>query len=165
MKPMVAMLTIVTAAGWCLAFAEPPAAPDDTPSRSAPAPGNSAADSTAAEVNAQSSAASTAPAPVAADSAAKASATASANATPNPSSERITQRLLRQQGYKLSMSNGEEMYCRREVPLGSHLPTVLHCITATEADAMAREGREVTEHLQHDMAGCLSNGSRGTICH
>jgi hypothetical protein len=58
------------------------------------------------------------------------------------------------------MRNGEEVYCRREAPLGSRLPTALHCVTVAEAELMAQQGRETTEHLQHDTAGLPLRGAR-----
>ena len=82
-------------------------------------------------------------------------AVAPALPAPSASAEREQERLLRNQGYKLRMVHGEEKYCRREIPLGSHLATVMHCVTVAEAGAMAREGREVTEHIQRSTSGCL----------
>jgi hypothetical protein len=57
------------------------------------------------------------------------------------------------------MVRSEEKYCRRETPVGSHLASVLHCVTVAEAEAMAKEAREVTQHIQRNMAGCLSKGA------
>ena len=74
---------------------------------------------------------------------------------PAESKERIAEQQLRQQGYKLTMVRGEEKYCRREAPLGSHLATVMRCVTVAEAEMMAREGREVTEREQRNTTGCI----------
>ena len=73
----------------------------------------------------------------------------------------MAEQLLRLQGYRLSMVHGEEKYCRREIPLGSHLPTVMHCVTVAEAEEMAREGRDTTEHIQRNMSGCLNKAMGG----
>lgn len=43
--------------------------------------------------------------------------------------EQADEKMLRLQGYKPQMLRGEMVYCRREIPLGSHLPTTLKCIT------------------------------------
>lgn len=71
----------------------------------------------------------------------------------------MTERQLRSEGYKLVMVRGEEKYCRRETPVGSHLASVLHCLTVAEAEAAAKEAREVTQHIQRNTAGCLSKGA------
>ena len=56
--------------------------------------------------------------------------------------------MLRLRGYRPQMMNGEMLYCRREIPLGSHLPTILHCVTVAEAKLMTEEGRRTTERMQ-----------------
>lgn len=155
MRPAVAMLAILTTGGLSLAFADPPATPVAPDSRSTPTPNSTAEDSTG-----QKSAAPIVPATAAAP-AATTPAVAPAKSTPSASDEQLQKRLLQSQGYKLSMVNGQEKYCRRETPLGSHLATALHCVTVAEAEAMAREGREVTEHLQRNMSGCLTPGAGG----
>jgi hypothetical protein len=155
MRPAVAMLAILTIGALSLAFADPPANPVAPESRSTPTPNSTAEDSTG-----QRSAAPTVPATAAAP-AATAPAVAPGQSTPSASDEQLQKRLLQSQGYKLSMVNGQEKYCRREAPVGSHLASALHCVTVAEAEAMAREGREVTEHLQHNMAGCLTPSAGG----
>jgi hypothetical protein len=161
MSPAVAMLAILTTGGLSLAFADPPAtpvapvAPVAPESRSTPTPNSTSEDSTG-----QNSAAHTVPATADA-TAAKTPAVAPANTTPSPSGERKAEQLLRSQGYKVSMVNGQEKYCRREIPLGSHLATVFHCVTVAEAEAMAREGRETTERIQRNTAGCLNPAQGG----
>jgi hypothetical protein len=68
---------------------------------------------------------------------------------------------LRLQGYKLSMLRGEEKFCRREIPIGSHLATVFHCVTVEEAEGMAKEGRETTERIQRNSVACLTPAQGG----
>ena len=80
-----------------------------------------------------------------------------ANPTPGAPDEPMALKLLRAEGYKPAMRNGEKVYCRREVPLGSRLPTTLKCVTVAEAELMAKEGRETTEHIQRNTAGCLAS--------
>jgi hypothetical protein len=155
MRPAVATLAILTATGLSLAFADPQATPVAPESRSTTAQSSTAEDSTG-----QNSAAHTVPATTAA-TAPETPAATPAKSTPSASGERLQEQLLRSQGYKLSMVNGEEKYCRREIPLGSHLPTVLHCVTVAEAEAMAREGRETTERIQRSTAGCLNPAQGG----
>lgn len=157
MKPAVATLAILTAGALSLAFADPPAGPVVPESRN-----NTAQNSTAEDNSSQSSAAPAVPA-TAAVTAAKTPAVASAQPTPGPSAEqaREQERLLRNQGYKLRMVNGEERYCRREMPLGSHLATVMHCVTIAEAEAMAREGRETAERIQRNTSGCINKSLGG----
>jgi len=140
MRPAVAMLAILATTGLSLAFADPPATPVAPESRSTTAQNTTAEDSTA----------------TAAATAAETPAVAPAKSTPSASDERLQEQLLRSQGYKLSMVNGAQKYCRREIPLGSHLPTVFHCVTVAEAQAMAREGRETAERLQRNTPGCLN---------
>jgi hypothetical protein len=76
-------------------------------------------------------------------------------------SEGMTERALKLQGYRLSMVNGQEKYCRREAPLGSRLTTLMHCVTLAEAELMAKEGRETTEHIQNNEYGCLTKNMGG----
>jgi hypothetical protein len=88
---------------------------------------------------------------------------APANPTPDASGERIQEKVLRANGYKPSMRHGERVFCRREIPMGSRLPTTLKCVTVVEAEMIANEGKELTEQLQHRTPGCLS-GSKGPQC-
>jgi hypothetical protein len=145
---------VVTTGGLSLAFADPPATPVVPESRSTTTPSSTAEDS-----NGQTSAAPTVPATAAAPAAT--TAVAPAKSTPGASDEQLQKRLLQSQGYKLSMVNGREKYCRRETPVGSHLPTALHCVTVAEAEAMAREGRETTERVQRNTSGCLTPAAGG----
>jgi len=158
MKAAVAMLAILTTGALSLAFADPPATPVAPESRSTTAQNSTAEDSTG-----QNSAAHTVPATAAA-TAAETPAVAAAKPTSSAPHERMAEQLLRSQGYKLSMMRGEEKYCRREIPLGSHLPTVLHCVTVAEAEAMAREGREVTERIQRNTSACVFSGGHAASC-
>jgi hypothetical protein len=157
MRPAVAILGILTTSGLSLAFADPPATPVAPESQSTTTPNSTAEDSTG-----QNSAALTAPATAA--TAAKTPAVAPAKPTPRASGERLVEQQLRLEGYKLSMMHGEEKYCRREVPLGSHLPTVLRCVTVAEAEAMTREGREVTERFQRITSACVNTGGKTASC-
>ena len=75
-------------------------------------------------------------------------ATVSANPTSNGSDEPRAEKVLRNQGYKPTMVHGEMKFCRREMPLGSFLPTVRRCVTVAEAELMARESREIVERFQ-----------------
>jgi len=63
---------------------------------------------------------------------------------------------LRVQGYRLSMVRGQEMYCKREAPLGSRLESVMRCVTLADAEVMAKEGKDTTERLQRFQPGCLT---------
>jgi len=157
MRPAVAMLAVLATGALSLALADPPADPVAPESRSTTAQNSAAEDSTD-----QNSAAHAVPATAAA-TVAETPAVAPAKPTPSASDERMQEQLLRYQGYKLSMVHGEKKYCRREIPLGSHLPTVLHCVTVTEAEEMTREARDTAERIQRNMPGCLS-GSHGPVC-
>ncbi len=176
MRRAVAMLAILTTGGLSLAFADPPATSAAPESRSSTAQNNTAEDSSG-----QNSASQTAPATAAAttaetpaDATAKPTAAtaaetpvAPANPAPSASDERMQEKLLRDQGYKPYIMNGEKVFCRREIPMGSRLATTLGCLTVAQAELMAREGRELTEHLQHSSPGCLAPGNpRGApVCH
>jgi hypothetical protein len=80
------------------------------------------------------------------------------NANAASASPDLTQaeKQLRAQGYKPRMINGEMKYCRREIPMGSNIPSALHCLTVAEAETMAKEGRETAERLQRNTSGCMS---------
>ena len=157
MKPAVATLAMLTAGALSLAFADPPAGPVIPESRNIATQSSTSEDSTS-----QGSAAHAVPA-TAAVTPAKTPAVGPAQPTPGPSAAQVQEqeRLLRNQGYKLRMVNGEERYCRRETPLGSHLATVMHCVTIAEAEAMAREGRETAERIQRNTSGCINKSLGG----
>ncbi len=155
MRPAAAMLAILATGGLSLAFADPPAVPVAPESRSTTAPNSTAEDGAD-----QNSAAHTVPATAAAP-AADTAAVAPVKPAPSTSGERMMEQQLRLQGYKLSMVHGEEKYCRREIPLGSHLATVMHCVTVAEAELMAKEGRETTERIQRNTVGCLGPAAGG----
>lgn len=74
-------------------------------------------------------------------SGAKASASAPAKAAPSASEE---EKDLLAQGYKVRVSRGQKVYCKKEIPIGSTLP-VMRCLSAEEAKRMANEGRELLE--------------------
>jgi hypothetical protein len=135
MKPAVLMLAVLAGAP-SLAFADPPNPP---PAPESPTPAASVPPALSPQTPVV-----TAPKPAVSES-----------------KERMAEQQLRLQGYKLTMVRGEEKYCRREAPLGSHLATVMHCVTVEEAEMMAREGREVTEREQRNTTGCLQPSMGG----
>jgi hypothetical protein len=153
MRRAVAMLAILTIGGLSFAFADPPATSVAPESQ-----GSKAQNSTAEDIADQHS--ETAPATAAATVAVTPDA-APANPNISASDERMQEKLLRAQGYKPSMRNGEKVFCRREIPLGSRLPTTLKCVTVAEAETMAKEGKETTEHLQRTMVACLQPAMGG----
>ena len=145
MKYVVAIALLVTAGS---AYADPPAA---SPAVAA-SPGAATQNSTAEDGGDHSSAKpASAPAATAENPAA-----AAAKPAPAAPRERLQEQLLRSQGYKLTMVNGNEMYCRREAPLGSRLGSTVHCVTVQEAELMAKEGREAAERIQRTGPGCLN---------
>ena len=77
---------------------------------------------------------------------------------PQAAEEPLDEKAVRLQGYRATMLKGEMVYCRREIPLGSHLPTTLKCVTIQEAKLMAEEGRQTTERIQRSMQACLASG-------
>jgi hypothetical protein len=135
MKPAVLMLAVLAGAP-SLAFADPPNPP--------PAPESATPAASVPPALSPQTPVVTAPKPAVSES-----------------KERMAEQQLRLQGYKLTMVRGEEKYCRREAPLGSHLATVMHCVTVEEAEMMAREGREVTEREQRNTTGCLQPSMGG----
>ena len=139
MKPAVVMLAVLAGAP-SLAFADPPNPPPapESPTPAASVPPALSPQTPVAENPVTPGPVVTPPKPAASES-----------------KERLAEQQLRLQGYKLTMVRGEEKYCRREAPLGSHLATVMHCVTVEEAEMMAREGREVTEREQRNTPGCL----------
>ena len=145
MKPAVVMLAVLAGAP-SLAFADPPN-PPPAPESATPAasvPPALSPQTPVAENPVTPGPVVTPPKPAASES-----------------KERMAEQQLRLQGYKLTMVRGEEKYCRREAPLGSHLATVMHCVTVEEAEMMAREGREVTEREQRNTPGCLQPSMGG----
>ena len=146
MRSAVAMFAIFTTGALSFAVADPPADPPAA-TNPTPAPSSSQAAPTQA---AQPDATAAAMPPV-----------APAKPTPGASDERTQERLLLNQGYKLTMVHGEEKYCRREAQLGSRIATVMHCVTLAEAEEMAREGRDTTERIQRSMPACLTQAAGG----
>jgi hypothetical protein len=140
MKPAVLMLAVLAGAP-SLAFADPPNPP---PAPESPTPAASVPPALSPQTPVTEAPVVTPPKPAASES-----------------KERMAEQQLRLQGYRLTMVRGEEKYCRRETPLGSHLATVMHCVTVEEAEMMAREGREVTERLQRNTTGCLQPSAGG----
>jgi len=153
MRPAVALLAVLTG-GLSIAFADPPETP------ATPKPESTAAQSANAQATGQNSVAPAAPEPATA-AAVQTPAAASVRPAPSASDERMAQQQLRMQGYRPSMVNGEELYCRREAPLGSRLESVRHCVTLAEAELMAKEGKETTERLQRNTPGCLNPAQGG----
>ena len=169
MRLAVAMLAILTTGGLSLAFADPPATPVAPESRS-----TTAQSSTAEGSKDQNQSLPTRLPATAAPTAAETPAAARAR---DPHCELCVrradgaERLLQDlQGYTAEHSESwrEAVPCTgREIPPSAHraLPiTVLHCVTVAQAEAMAREGREVTEHIQRNTAGCLTTGTGGSMC-
>jgi hypothetical protein len=151
MSRTVVMLTILAAGSASLAFADPP-----TPEAPAQTPSN--ADEKSRDDTTQPSsapAAATTPAATTADSAQVIKPKASS------SDDSKREALLVDQGYKPAMRNGEKVFCKREIPMGSRLPTALHCLTVAEAELIAQEGRETTERIQRNMVGCMDKASGG----
>jgi hypothetical protein len=154
MRPAIAILVMLTTGGLSSALADPPATPAPE-SR-----GTTAQNSTSEDSASQNSVSQTAPATAAA-TAAGTSATASTNPAPHAPEEPAEEKLLRLQGYRPTMVSGEMLYCRREIPLGSHLPSTLKCVTVAEAKLMAEEGRRTTERIQRNTVACLNPQTGG----
>jgi hypothetical protein len=159
MRAAVALLAVL-AGGLSVAFAEPPETPATPKPESTAAQSDNAQDSTG-----QSSATHTVPGPATAAAVQMPAATpvkpAPSTSAASTSDERMAEQQLRFQGYRPSMVNGEEMYCRREAPLGSRLQSTRHCVTLAEAELMAKEGKETTERLQRNTPGCLMPAQGG----
>jgi hypothetical protein len=86
--------------------------------------------------------------------------------TPPPQSARVqsdaqVEKNLRAQGYKLTMRNGERVFCRRETPIGSHLPSHLNCLTAEEALILTRDAQNNTMHQQRNSSACMVDKATG----
>jgi len=154
MRAAVVMLVILTG-GVSPAFADPPETPATPKSDSTAAQSDNAQDSTD-----QNSTTHTMPAPAPA-AAVQTPAAAPVKPAPSTPDERMAEQQLRLQGYRPSMVNGEEMYCRREAPLGSRLQSARHCVTLAEAELIAKEGKETTERLQRNTPGCLGPAQGG----
>ena len=155
MKPAVTLFALLAAGGLSIAFADPPDTPVAPEPTSAAAPKSPAEDAAAEQTPANTAPATPSPAAV------QTPATVAAQPGPTAPDERMQEALLRYQGYKLSMVRGEAKWCRREVPLGSHLASVMRCITVQEAEEMAREGRWTTEHVQRNQTACLTPAAGG----
>lgn len=154
MRTATAALAILTSGGLSLALADPPAMPVAPESQGVAATQSSQARDTAGQNNA----AHTLSAPA---TAAAAQTAAGAKPAPHTPGERTAEQQLRREGYKPSQVNGETLYCKREAPLGSRIATTLHCMTVSEAEMIAREGRETTEHIQRTVSGCLGAAMGG----
>jgi len=151
MNRTVVMLVLFAAASGSLAFADPPA-----PGVPVQSPGGADQKSRADTIQPDRAvAAATAPADTTAAKAPAAGPTASA------ADEARREALLLDQGYKPAMRNGEKVFCKRETPMGSRLPTALHCLTVAEAELIAKEGRETTERIQRNSVGCLNPSTGG----
>jgi hypothetical protein len=152
MRSAIAILAVlVIPGGFSLALADPPAPPvsPDSPS--------SAARSSAGEDGArQDGVPQTA---TAATSATAPPAAVAAKPAPKASEEKSDERVLRDEGYRPQMKNGEVLWCRREVPLGTRLTTQLKCITVEESKLIAEEGRRTAERIQRGQGGCLATGT------
>ena len=146
------MLAIVAMDGLSLALADPP----DIPVAAPPSPSIAGEKSPAEDSTGRRTATQTVPA-AASQPATAASAKPIATASDEPKEEKQ----LRGRGYRPTMINGEKLFCRREAPLGSRIPTELHCVTVAEAKMIAREGRETTEEIQRNQTGCLKPAQGG----
>jgi hypothetical protein len=51
-------------------------------------------------------------------------------------------------GYKPEMRNGEKVFCRRELALGSRIAEVKHCATAAQVKSSRQETHDVMEKVQ-----------------
>jgi len=91
----------------------------------------------------------------------EAQTSAAAKPAAGTSDDSAIEKQLRLQGYRQSMVRGQEMYCRRESPLGSRLESIMHCVTPAEAEVMAKEGKETTERIQRNQPGCLQPAQGG----
>lgn len=152
MSRTVVMLTMLTAGIAALAFADPPA--PEVPAQTRSSADQKSRDDTT-QPNSSAPAAATTPAATTADRAQVAKPAASS------SDDSKREALLLDQGYKPAMRNGEKVFCKREIPMGSRLPTALHCLTVAEAELIAQEGRETTERIQRNTVGCLGAASGG----
>ncbi len=152
MSRTVVLLTMLSAGIASLAFADPPIPEVPAPTRSS-ADQKSRDDTT--QPNPRTSPGAATPAATTTDSAQVAKPPASS------SDDSKREALLLDQGYKPAMRNGEKVFCKREIPMGSRLPTALHCLTVAEAELIAKEGRETTERIQRNTVGCLSPASGG----
>lgn len=155
--------------GPAIALAEPPDSSTPAPVTPAPADANSTTTPAAATVPVAPSA--TAPQtedmrPVAEPASTRdAPAAAAPSATARKLDEAQVEKELRAQGYLPQMRNGEKIFCRRESVRGSRLPGPLVCMSAEQAETMARETQRDTERMQQRSGSCLSGGGRsGTMC-
>jgi hypothetical protein len=146
------MLTILTTGIGSLACADPPT--PEVPAQTRSSADQKSRDDTT-QPNSSTAAGATTPAATPADSAQVAKPTESST------DDSKREALLVDQGYKPAMRNGEKVFCKREIPMGSRLPTALHCLTVAEAELIAKEGRETTERIQRNTVGCLGAASGG----
>jgi hypothetical protein len=160
MRFAVGVLITVGAGAFALAVADPTGSPPASTAKPAAAAPASAAQTPA---TAQSAVApSTAEALPAAAASSPTSLTPGAT-RPVESAEALLEKRLRAQGYKAYMRNGEKIFCRRETPLGSNLPT-MQCTTTKEALTVAKEARDNTERLQRQGHVACVPGSRNANC-
>ena len=144
MRCVTGLLAVVCAGGLSLALADPPTT--DPAASTPPTQVEPASPALPATPNA---------APVTPAQAVPATPAAPTAATHTEQLEKQ----LRAQGYAVQMRNGDRVFCRREVPLGSHLPTALNCLTADEAERMAQAAKGDIEHSQRRMTSCLMNAN------
>jgi hypothetical protein len=125
-----ALFASVGAGNFCVAAADPPAAP---PTAEAPAPAQ----------------------------------TAAVKAAPPTLTDAHIQQLekqLRSRGYAARMMRGAVFFCRREVPLGSHLASEYNCVSVEGAERIANSSREDLESMQRQSGHCLITGNRNANC-
>ena len=152
-----AMLAILATGALSRAPADPPATSVAPKSQDAAAQEAAAQDGTTKDSTTQSNppkAASATASPSSGDSPRVSPARSVSDAADEPMEEK----LLRDQGYKPTMRNGERVFCRSEKPTGSNLPST-HCLTAAEAEALAKAAKENTERIQHSKGGCIGTGN------
>jgi len=93
-------------------------------------------------------------------------------ATATPSAEdaqaahlKQLEKQLRAKGYSPRMMRGDVFFCRREVPLGSRLPSVDSCVSVAGAERIANGSREDLESMQRQSGHCLTAGvGKGALC-
>ena len=156
------MLVVLATCALSRALADPPATsvtpkPQDASAQDVATQDAAAQDSAAKDRTTQSSASKAASA-TAAPTSGEAPRVSSAKSVPGAPNERMEEKVLRDQGYKPTMKNGERLYCKSERPTGSNLPST-HCLTVAEAEALSKNAKESTERIQHSKGGCLGTGN------
>jgi hypothetical protein len=71
---------------------------------------------------------------------------------------------LRTKGYTPRMMRGAVFFCRREVPLGSHLASEYNCVSVAGAERIASGTREDLESMQRKSGTCLMMANKVQNC-